>query len=88
MSEVYHNMNGDVPLAKDEIDYANQIMFLECDIKNAHDGLISIIKDMKTLIKKVDAAIVGWQKELNPIEEKRSHLLKNISLANEAKTRN
>lgn len=43
---------------------------------------------MKALIKKVDAVIVGWQKELNPIEEKRSDLLKNISLANEAKTRN
>lgn len=44
MSEVYHNMNGDVPLAKDEMDYADQIMFLECDIKNAQDGLIPIIK--------------------------------------------
>jgi hypothetical protein len=46
------------------------------------------MKDMKALIKKVDAAIVGWQKELNPIEEKMSDLLKKISLANEAKTDN
>ncbi|AES64984.1 hypothetical protein MTR_2g034030 [Medicago truncatula] len=41
---------------------------------------------MNSLIKKVDAAIQGWQKELNPIEEKRSDLLKKIPLANEAKT--